>query len=76
MSWIEFDKTLTKLFESFHQKIAKDEEQNEVDDHSSASSRFVRWLDNHLLECRMEEEFPKMWLICVKCGERITDEQF
>jgi hypothetical protein len=75
-SWIEFDKTLTKLFESFYQKITKDREPEEADDLSSASSCSVHWLDNHVLECRMEEEFPKMRLICVKCGEKITDEQF
>ncbi|MFX0122141.1 MAG: hypothetical protein ACFFAE_00755 [Candidatus Hodarchaeota archaeon] len=77
MSWKEFDNRLTKLFESFHAKVSeKKEEKDEPDPLSSASSPFVNWLDNHIQECRMEEDFPKIRLICVKCGDKITDDRF
>lgn len=76
MSWMEFDKTLTKLFESFHQKISENKESSEPEDLSSASSLFVSWFDEHIQECRMEEDFPKIRLIRVKCGEKITDDRF
>ncbi|MFX1285493.1 MAG: hypothetical protein ACFFB5_17780 [Promethearchaeota archaeon] len=76
MSWREFDKTLNKLFESFQKETKASKEISESNDLNQATSRFTKWLEEHIQECRIEEEFPRIRLICIKCGEKITDDRF